>query len=108
MTPAVSTTEEKVPVTISPTTSGGHPASVDGPLSFDILDGGATVEYDPAAAQLSFFLVSEDVAGISHVRLRADADLGAGVRELTEVFEYTYGAAEAASLGISVGTPVPK
>lgn len=107
MVPAASTNEEKVPVTIDPRTASGNPAGFDGAIQLTIQDGDATAELDPAN-QKRFFVVSGPNPGVSHIMFSIDADLGAGVRTLSEVVEYTVNGAEAVSLNVSVGTPEPK
>jgi hypothetical protein len=52
--------------------------------------------------------VSEDTAGTSVIKVSADADLGAGIRPIEELINYTYSNPEAAALGTVAGTPVPK
>lgn len=101
-----STTEEKVQVTLSPKTSSGKDARLDGKPTWEVVNGNATL--DIAEDGLSAFLISEDTAGSSSIKVSADADLGAGVRTIELILDYTYSNPEAAALGAVVGTPVPK
>lgn len=106
-----SNTLQKVPVTLTPVDNQTppQPAVVDGIATFEVLSGLATVELDSSdPLGLSAFLVSENVAGSSQIRGSVDADLGSGVRTLEILFDYTYTSPEAANLGATVGTPVPK
>lgn len=103
-----STTDEKVPITMTPVTASGSSAPVQGDLQFEIVSGAATVEYNGAARQLVFDVVSEDVAGSSQIRVTADADMGEGVTPISEIIDYAYTSPQAASLGVQVGTPIPK
>lgn len=101
-----STTEEKVQVTLSPKTQSGKDAALDGVPSWNVESGDATL--DVASDGLSAFLISADNAGTASIRVSADADLGEGVRTIELILDYTYTSPEAAALGATVGTPVPK
>jgi hypothetical protein len=103
-----STTEEKVPITLAPKTSTGKDAELDGKPTWEVVSGNATIEEDPAGDGLSVFVVSEDTAGTTVIKVSADADLGEGVRTIEEIINYTYSNPEAAALGVVAGTPVPK
>ena len=107
MVSAQSTNEERVPITIDPRTASGNPAGFDGDILLTVQDGDATAALDPDN-QKRFFVVSGDNPGVSHIMFSIDADLGAGVRNLSDVVEYTVNGAEAVSLNVSVGTPEPK
>jgi hypothetical protein len=93
-----STVEQKVRVTLTPKTSSGNPATLDGTPIWEIVSGGATVQ-NISADGLSAEIVSEDTIGSSTWKVSADADLGAGVRTIEEGGTYTYTNAEAAALG---------
>ena len=113
-----STTEEKVPVFISPKTPAGHPAKIDGVAVLTMVAGNATTS--AATAQeiadsdaagkpgLVGYLISEDVPGVSTWQISADADLGAGVKTIVDGGSYTYNDPQAAALGTGVGTPILK
>lgn len=101
-----STTEEKIKITLNITTASGKPAQVDGPPSWEIIDGNATVV--PEADGLSAFLVSGDDPGTASWKVTADADLGAGVQEISDGGTYSYNHPQAAALGLTAGTPEPK
>ena len=101
-----STTEEKVQITLAPKTSSGKDAQLDGKPNWEVVSGNATI--DVAENGLSAFVVSEDTAGSSVIKVSADADLGAGIRTNEEIINYTYSNPEAAALGVVAGTPVPK
>jgi hypothetical protein len=103
-----STTAERVPITVTPVDANGNAAPVEGDLTFEILSGAATVQYQPEIQQLVFNVVSEDVAGASQIRFTADADMGTGVAAISEIIDYAYSSPQAASLGVSVGEPIPK
>lgn len=99
------TSEEKILVTLNPVTAAGNPAQVDGTPSWVVVSGDATIE--PSTDGLSCYLISGTV-GNSVITVTADADLGEGVREITDTIDYAVVSAEASSLGLSVGTAEPK
>lgn len=100
------TNEQKILVTLTPTTESGNPASLDGEPTWTVTEGDATVEVQPGG--LSAYIVS-GTPGASNVEVSADADLDAGEeRVISDMIAVTVVAAEAASLGFNVGTPEPK
>jgi hypothetical protein len=100
-----STTEEKVHIKITPTTTSGNPAALDGTPVWTV-DPPATVE--PDADGLGAFIISADAAGVSNWKVEADADLGEGVQTITDGGVYTYNHPQAANLGVVADAPVPK
>lgn len=108
MLEVVSTTEEKVPVTVSPKTQSGKDAKLDGPLEILVQAGSGTFTPDPGGDPNKFFIVSEDGAGETTYQVNGDADLGAGVETISEVIHYVYSSPKAVNLGVSAGTPEPK
>lgn len=100
------TNEEKVQVTLAPTTAAGNPASLDGLPTWKVTSGDATLEV--AADGLSAFLVSGAPGVNSQIAVTADADLGAGVVTLSDVIDLAVVLASASALGLVVGTPVLK
>lgn len=100
-----STIEEKVHIKLAPKTATGKPATVDGIPVWKV-DAPATVEVD--ADGLGAFLISGDTVGSSAWSVEADADLGEGVRTISEGGTYTYTDAQAAALGVTAETPVLK
>lgn len=105
--PAVSSTDEQVVITASPISGSGKPALVDGPLRVTVVSGGATFTQD-AGTPLVVKVVSEDVVGSSRFRIAADADLGAGVVEIEDFVDYTYGSPTASAIGLVAGPVEPK
>lgn len=113
-----STTEEKVPIRISPKTTSGKDAKIDGKASLTIESGNATtsaatdeeIAADEAAGNkgLVGYLVSEDTPGTSVWKISADADLGEGVREIVDGGAYVYNDPQAENFGLTAGTAVPK
>jgi len=99
------TDEQKVLVTLAPTTAAGNPATLDGTPSWTVKEGDAIVE--PAPDGLSCTLISGTV-GNSVIEVSADADLGEGVATITDTIDLAVVSAQASSLGLLVGTPEPK
>jgi len=99
------TNEQKLPVTLAPITASGKPATLDGVPTWTVVEGDATLEV--AEDGLSCVLVSGEV-GNSVIEVSADADLGEGVRSLTDTIDLAVVSAEASSLGLVAGTAVPK
>lgn len=100
------TTEQQVRVTLSPKTDTGRPAKLDGSPSWTVISGNSTVQV--ADDGLSALLVSADDPGDTEIMIKADADLGEGVEEISEVLKLMVAGATAKNLGITVGTPEPK
>lgn len=100
------TNEQKIPVELKPITATGKPAKLDGTPQWSVISGNSTVE--PAADGLSAFLVSSDDPGDTEIMVKADADLGSGVEEISDIIRLTVAGARAANLGLVAGTPVAK
>lgn len=100
------TNEEKVQVTLAPTTAAGNPATLDGAPVWTVTEGDATL--DVAVDGLSAFLISGDANKNSKITVTADADLGEGVVTLTDTIDLAVVAASANALGLVVATPVLK
>ena len=100
------TNEQKVKVTIVPVTATGKPALLDGPPSWSVASGDATLAV--SADGLSSDLISSDTPGESMIVVSADADLGAGVENISDSIKLTIEGAKAAVLGLVAGTPEAK
>ena len=100
------TNEEQVPVRLSPKTSTGKPAAVDGVPTWEIISGESTVTASEDG--LSATLRSSDNPGDTEIMVKADADIGEGVTEISDIIRLTVAGAQAANLGLSAGQPVPK
>lgn len=100
------TNEQKVRVSLTPVTSTGKPAAVDGKPSWTVTSGDSTVVVSEDG--LSAELVSSDTPGETMIVVEADADIGAGVETITDAVKLTVEGAKAVSLGLSAGTPEPK
>jgi hypothetical protein len=99
-----STDEQKVPVTLNPTTAAGNPATVEG-LTVTVDVGDATIV--EIEANKSFYVVS-GTAGLNSLTVSADADLGEGVVTITDTIEYFVTGAQATSFGLSAGAAEAK
>jgi hypothetical protein len=100
------TNEQKVPVTLTPVTDSGKPAKLDGSPAWTIISGNSQVVV--AGDGMSAELVSADDPGDTEILIKADADLGAGVTEISDTIRLSVIGATAQNLGLTVGTPVPK
>lgn len=97
------TNEQKVLVTLQPTTAAGNPATVDGAPIWTVTEGDATVE--PTDDGMSAYLVSGSADVNSKIQVVADADLGEGVQSITDTIDLAVVSAQASALGIVAGTP---
>lgn len=100
------TNEQKINVTLTPVTDTGKPAKLDGVPSWEVISGNATVL--PAEDGMSAYLVSADDPGDTQVMVKADADIGEGVEEISDIVTLNVVGATAKNLGLTVGTPEPK
>lgn len=100
------TNEQKVMVTLAPTTAAGNPAILDGAPVWTVTSGDATLEV--AEDGLSAYLVSGAADVTSQVEVTADADLGEGIVTLTDVIDLAVVAAQASALGLVVDTAILK
>lgn len=98
--------EQQVVVELHPVTPGGHPAPLDGAPTWTKISGDSeiTVSEDGMSATL----VSSDNPGDSEFLVKADADLGSGVVEVSDMIRLSVAGAQAASLGLVAGEPTPK
>lgn len=107
------TNEQKIPVTLSPTTATGKPAALDGAVRISVISGGSSFTQDPANP-LSFELVSSDTPGDTTFLIEGDADLtpddanGGGVQLIQDTITLHVLGALAANLGLVAGAAVPK
>lgn len=97
------TNEEKITVTLAPTTAAGNPASVDGAPVWAQVSGDATFEV--SADGLSVTLISGAADVNSQFTVTADADLGEGVVTLSDTIDLAVVTAVASQLGLVIGTP---
>jgi hypothetical protein len=100
------TNEQKVTVTLTPVTDTGKPATLDGVPTWEVITGTSTVV--AASDGLSAEIISADDPGDTQYLVKADADLGEGVVEISDTIGLTVIGSMATNLGMTVGTPVPK
>lgn len=100
------TNEQEVTVTLSPRTQAGIPALLDGKPSWGVISGSSTVT--PSEDGLSAVFRSSDTPGNTQVLVKADADLGEGVQEVSEIIDLEVSGALAESLGLTVSEPRTK
>lgn len=100
------TNEQQIKVTLSPKTDTGKPATLDGSPSWTTLTGNAQVVV--AEDGLSATLVSADDPGDTEIMIKADADLGEGVEEISDIIKLSVIGATAKNLGLTAGTPEAK
>jgi len=100
------TNEQKVNVTITPRTDTGKPAKLDGSPAWTVVSGNSQVVVSEDG--LSADLISSDEPGDTIVVVKADADLGEGVEEISDSITLTVIGATAKNLGLAAGAPVPK
>lgn len=106
MTAISITNEQKIKATLSPQTDSGKPAKLDGKPTWEVISGSSTVVV--AEDGLSADLVSSDDPGDSEILVKADANLGEGVEEISDVIKLTVLGATAKNLGITLGQPESK
>lgn len=102
------TDEQQVRLSVAFTTAAGNPARVDGVPAWESSDPSVIEIVDVAADGMSCTARTVGPLGSVQVSVKADADLGAGVREVAAVDTIEVMAAEAVSASISAGPPEVK
>lgn len=100
------TNEQQVKVTLAPKTDTGKPASLDGMPSWAVITGNSRLNVSEDG--LSAMLVSADDPGDTEVLIKADADLGEGIEEISDILKLSVIGATAKNLGMTAGTPEAK
>lgn len=100
------TPDQKVALSVAPTDSFGNPAKVE------------TVAWSSSNEEVLTLVVAEDgmsveavttgVTGVAQVVVKADADLGEGVKELVGTLDVEVVPGEAVNLNLVAGTPGPR
>lgn len=99
-------TENNHRIKIVPTTASGKAASIEaGSLTVEVISGGGGFTKEDDSTVL---LLSEDVDGATTYSVKGDADLGAGVQEISDTVVYNYKHPLAANLGITDDGEIPK
>lgn len=97
--------EQKISVRANPKTASGQDTRIDGPLTFTVESGDATVQQD--ADGLGAYIIAGST-GNTTIRVQGDADLSDGERLIEEVINLTVTDTEAETLNLTAGTPEPK
>lgn len=98
--------EQQIKVTLTPKTDTGKPATLDGMPSWAVLTGNSQVSVSDDG--LSATLVSSDDPGDTEILVKADADLGEGVEEISDIIKLSVVGATAKNLGLTAGQPEAK
>lgn len=96
---------QKLPLSISIVDAGGNPALVDGLPIWSVLDpakGSLAVSPDGLSAEFQPL----GPLGDTEIQVKADADLGAGVREILGSLPVSIAAGDAVSIQIAAGSPI--
>lgn len=104
----VLTDSQKVEVVLAPKTAAGNPAVVDvsAGVVFESSDPTVLEVVQDPVDPLRATARAVGLLGVVQVTARADADLGAGVREIVAVDTVEVKAGEAVTLGLAFGAPV--
>lgn len=98
---------EKVSVAVEFVSAGGNPAKVDGAPSWESSDP-SILTVTPATDGMSCMVTTVGPVGTTRVTCKADADLGAGMKEITLMGDFEVVAGEAVGGSFNVGTPEPR
>ena len=101
----VMTIDQEATLSIQPVDRVGNPASVDGVPQWSSANGFAMLV--PSDDGMSC-VVRSNQAGTDQVSVKADADLGEGVKELVGMMDVEFLAGEAVSISISASNVVPR
>lgn len=99
------TNEEKIEVIVTPRTSTGAVAPIDGSVTVTVLSGEGTVE---VSGQTTFWVISGLNPGDTEYLVEADADLGDGVVTISDIVKLHVAGALAANFAFNASAPVPK
>lgn len=97
---------QKVALSITPVDGAGNPAPVEGVVWASSNEAVLTVV--AAEDGLSAVVTAVGPLGQAQVSVKADAQIGEGVVELTGVLDVDVVASQAVSLAVTAGTPEPK
>lgn len=98
---------EEVDVGISAVDKYNNPAQIDGTPTWEASDT-SLLEIVPGSDPMSVTLRPVGPAGVVQATVKADADLGEGVREISDFVTLTIEPAEALGFGFQLGTPREK
>lgn len=94
-------------VKIAPKSKAGNPAAVDGAPVWQSSDP-TVVLVTPEADGLSATVSAVGPVGVATVTVTADADVGEGVKTISDGFNVSVEGGEASTLGFDLGTPEEK
>lgn len=97
------TNEKKALVNFAAKTEAGNNAQVDGGVTANVIEGDVQASVERKEDGSFDLNVVSGEPGVSKIQLSADADLGDGVRTITDVVVVNVVAAEAVTFGF--GTP---
>lgn len=98
------TDSQQIPLTAAFTTKKGNPAKVDGVPAWSSSDP-AIVTVVPAEDGLTCLALAVGPEGTAQVSVKADADLGSGVREIVGVIDLEVHPGEAVAAVVTGGAP---
>lgn len=101
----ICTTEEKILVKVNPKTSAENPSAIEGIPAVSVVSGDGTFEM---IDDRSFWVKSGQTEGTTTFAIKADADLGPGVKDIGDTINLNVVPAMAVSLGLVAEAPVPK
>lgn len=100
------TNEQQIKVTLAPKTDTGKPATLDGAPAWTTISGNSQVVVSEDG--LSATLVSADDPGDTEIIVKADADLGEGIEEISDIIKLSVVGSTAKNLGLTAGQPEAK
>ncbi len=103
----VLTDMQKVAVSVAFVDAAGNPARVDGVPAWSSSDE-SILTVAAAEGGLSAEVVTVGPLGAAQIVVRADADLGEGVREIIATQGFEVVGSEAVAANFTVGTPEPR
>lgn len=107
MISATSTNTEKLLVSLTVTTAplsdgSTRPADVEGDVKWELLEGDVTIEVVEGTGGKEAVITAGTANTVNRISIKADADLGEGVSEITEELVYTVTTAPAAGFGAAI------
>ena len=98
---------QKVSASVNPVDAAGNPGKIDGKPSWSSSDESiATVVASDDG--LSAVITAAGPLGTVQIVVKADADLGEGVKEISGTLDIEVQGSEAVSLSVAAGAPEPK
>ena len=95
---------QKVSCSIAPVDAKGNPGQIDGAATWSTSDA-SIANVSPALDGLSCVIVAAGKLGTAQIVVSADADLGAGVQNITGTLDVEVVGSAATSISITPGVP---